>query len=289
MNDAVKAMLNRYGKLQTPQDEDNALKEIIQSITLLGLHRGKFFDRACFYGGTALRILYQLDRFSEDMDFCLTEKDPNFSLRPYFDSIQAELQRFGFNASIEEKKTGIDVGIESAFVKQDTISGLLSIGRDARRAQKGQLLKVKLEVDKDNPLGFIVERKLIRMPVPFLVATLSEESLFAGKLHAILARAYVNRVKGRDYYDFLFYASRQTAVNRAYLEAKLRDSKHYLDSKPLDIAILVKLLKEKFSDVDFKRAKDDVLPFVPKEKISDLSFWTCELFSSLAEDLRFSE
>ena len=155
MNEAVKAMLKNYGKIQSPRDEDNALKEIIQSISLLGLHRGGFFNIACFYGGTALRILYNLDRFSEDMDFCLIKKDPKFSLRPYFQSIHDELERFGFSATIEEKRTGINVAVESAFVKQDTITGLLSIGRDAQRAQKGQLIKVKLEVDKSNPLNII--------------------------------------------------------------------------------------------------------------------------------------
>lgn len=287
MNDAVKAMLKRYGEIRGPQDEDNAIKEIIQSISLLGLFRGKFFDKACFYGGTALRILYQLDRFSEDMDFCLIEKDLNFSLKPYFGSIYSELERFGFNANIEEKKTGIDVTIESAFVKQDTITGLLVIGRKTNRAQKGQLIKVKIEVDKGNPEGFIIDKKLIRMPIPFLVTTLTEESLFAGKLHAILARAYANRVKGRDYYDFLFYASRQTKINAPYLEAKLRDSGHYNASKTLERTTLVELLKKKFATVDLKKAKEDVMPFIPFEKEEDLSLWSYNLFSALADELQF--
>jgi predicted nucleotidyltransferase component of viral defense system len=289
MNDAVKAMLQTYGAIKGPRDEDNALKEIIQSISLLGLHRGGFFEKACFYGGTALRILYDLDRFSEDMDFCLVEKDSAFKLNRYFDSIQHELERFGFDASIQEKRTGSDVPIESAFVKQETSSGLLTIGRDSRRAQKGQLIKVKLEVDKTNPLGFVEAKKLIKLPVPFMVATLNEESLFAGKLHALLARAYTNRVKGRDYYDFLFYMTRRTKVNMAYLESKLRDSGHYSEPTALDRTTLISLLTKKFAVVDFEKAKNDVIPFIRPEREADLAEWSCELFSAMAKDIMIDE
>lgn len=286
MNDAVAAMLSQYGKISSPQDEDNAIKEIIQSISLLGLHRGGFFDIACFYGETALRILYNLDRFSEDMDFCLINRDPGFSLQPYFKYTLDELERYGFNARIEENRSGIDLAIESAFVKQDTATGLMSIGRPSRRAQKGQLIKVKIEVDKMNPEGFEVDKKLIKLPVPFLVTTLTEESLFAGKLHALLARSYGNRVKGRDYYDFLYYVSRNTKINLSYLEAKLRDSGHFNGDKKLDMEILIELLKEKFIAVDFKKASDDVKPFIALEKQQQLSDWSSDLFIAMADELK---
>lgn len=285
MNDAVAVMLKQYGKIQSPKDEDNALKEIIQSISLLGLHRGGFFNIACFYGGTALRILYGLDRFSEDLDFCLIEKNPSFSLSLYFKSIHDELERFGFSARIEEKRSGADVAVESAFVKQDTITGLMSIGRNPKRAQKGQPIKVKLEVDKSNPQGFVTDKKLIKLPIPFMVTTLTEESLFAGKMHALLARSYLDRVKGRDYYDFLFYVSRGTKVNLKYLDAKLRDSGHYADDRALDRETLISLLKEKFMNVDFEKVKSDVKPFIALEKERDLAEWNSDLFVALAEEV----
>ena len=286
MNDAIKAMLESYGDINGRRDQDNALKEIIQFICLLGLHRGGFFDKACFYGGTALRILYGLDRFSEDLDFCLAKKDQNFKLNKYFDCIQSELERFGFNASIQEKRTGAGVEVESAFVKQDTYTGLIEIGFDNEKIQKGQLVKVKLEVDKTNPTGFHKTKKLIKLPVPFLVSTLSEESLFSGKIHALLARAYSNRVKGRDYYDFLFYLSRSTKVNILYLENKLRDSGHYKSELPLDQKGLVEMLKAKFESVNFDQAADDVRPFISSQKQADLSEWSIELFCALAEELQ---
>ena len=285
MNDAIDAMLRTYGRIETRRDEDNALKEVIQRIVLLGLHRGAFFAVACFYGGTALRLLYSLDRFSEDMDFCLITPDPHFRLKDYFAHIQSELERFGFVAHLEEKRTGIDVAIESAFVKQDTNSGLLLIGKDNKRAQKGQVVKIKIEVDKTNPPGFKIERKLIKLPTPFLVTTLSEGSLFAGKLHALIARAYLNRVKGRDYYDLMFYEARGTKVNIAYLEAKLRDSGHYVQKPPLDRGTMIHLLKEKFLSVDFTKAKSDVMPFISVERQRDLQDWGAELFIEMAKEL----
>jgi len=285
MNDAIDAMLRTYGRIETKRDEDNALKEVIQRLVLMGLYRGKFFEKACFYGGTGLRLLYGLDRFSEDLDFCLIEADPFFNLKAYFSPIRDELERYGFAVRLEEKKTGLDVAIESAFVKQDVSSGLLLIGKDNKRAQKGQVVKIKVEVDKTNPPGFKMEKKLIKLPTPFLLTTLSEGSLFAGKLHALIARAYLNRVKGRDYYDFLFYASRGTKVNLTYLEAKLRDSEHYVQIPPLDRMTMIGILNKKFMSVDFEKAKSDVMPFISLNRQSDLHDWCAELFIAIAKDL----
>lgn len=285
MNDAIAAMLARYGPLRHVQDEDNALREIIQHLVLLGLHRGGFFDKASFYGGTALRILYNLDRFSEDMDFCLAIPDADFSFAPYLESIEQELARYGFSATVEEKRSGPEVAIGSAFVRQDTIAGLLVIER-TRRGPRGQLVKVRLEVDKQNPPGSDRTKKLVKLPVPFLVGTLSEPSLFAGKLHALLARAYLNRVKGRDYYDFLFYAARDTAINMRYLESKLRDSGHYRGSEELSVPLLIEMLTRKFESVDFDKARDDVRPLLLAEKARALHDWGPELFIAVAQELR---
>ena len=285
MNEAIKAMLKSYGPIKNEKDKNNALKEIVQSVTLSGLQRGGFFQQACFCGETALRILYGLDRFSEDLDFCLIEKKSDFKLQPFFKCIKDELERYGFYSSIQEKKTGSDVVIESAFVKQETVAGLLVIEQQPKHVHKNQLIKVKLEVDKMNPEGFTISKKLVKLPVPYMITTLSEDSLFAGKLHALLARAYSNRVKGRDFYDFLFYMARGTQVNFPYLESKLRDSGHYSETKPLDRDKLVDRLTAKFMDVDFDQAKQDVLPFIRVEKEADINEWSKDLFISMANEL----
>jgi len=286
MSDAMRSMLREYGPIKNFTDEINALREIVQRVTLLGLYRGGFFEEASFYGGTALRLLYNLDRFSEDMDFCLKEPNLNFNLAPFFKSVTVELERFGLDARVEEKKTGPEVSIESAFVKQNTYQGLLIIGSGLSKITKGQLIKVRIEVDKLNPAGSKTCRKLMNLPTPFMVGTLTEESLFAGKLHALLARSYLNRVKGRDFYDFLFYCNRNTKVNLQYLEAKLRDSGHYSDEKELTLDHLVQLLKMKFTSVDFEKAKSDVRPFLKTEKVRDLTEWSSELFSAFAEKIQ---
>src|SRR5271168_5415411 len=102
MNPAILSMLDRYNCVSL-QDYENALKEIMQEIALLGLWRSKFFEHTAFYGGTALRILYGLDRFSEDLDFSLLKQNKNFNLTPYLEAIKIELLGFGFSVTVEQK------------------------------------------------------------------------------------------------------------------------------------------------------------------------------------------
>src|ERR1700682_2786446 len=114
MHEVISAMLSRYS-CQTYQDYQNALKEIIQEIALLGLWRAKFFEKAAFYGGTALRILYGIDRFSEDLDFSLLIPEPNFKLSAYLHAVHTELESFGFTVDVSEKVKTTETAIQSAF------------------------------------------------------------------------------------------------------------------------------------------------------------------------------
>src|SRR3990167_3375731 len=100
MHAAIKTMLEKY-HCRSEQDYLNALKEIFQEIALLGLWRAKFYEKAAFYGGTALRILYGLDRFSEDLDFTLLKTNKHFDLSPYNRAIADELSSFGFQVTVE--------------------------------------------------------------------------------------------------------------------------------------------------------------------------------------------
>jgi len=102
-------MLNKYNP-QSQTEFLNAIKEIFQEITLLGLYRGGFFERATFYGGTSLRILYGLERFSEDLDFSLLEKNKNFDVEKYFLDIINEFETLSIEVSLNKK------------VKQSTIA-----------------------------------------------------------------------------------------------------------------------------------------------------------------------
>ncbi|WP_176736508.1 nucleotidyl transferase AbiEii/AbiGii toxin family protein [Oligoflexus tunisiensis] len=280
--------METYGTIRTAQDEKNALKEILQKICLKGLHRHGFFEEAAFYGGTALRIMYGLERFSEDLDFCSLTMDSQFKWARYQTAVEQELRLYGFDARFEAKKDESDHIVGSAFVKQSTANGLLVI-ESRSRAQKSELLQVKLELDKSNPPGATFENKLLTQPEVFLIKTLDESSLFAGKMHAILARQFQNRVKGRDYFDLVFYIQKKIRLNMVYLEAKLRQSGHYTDAGSLSISRLREMFLEKISNVDFKKAQDDVRPFVGPTQASSVSAWSRELFQALAAELHAKE
>ncbi len=116
----IKDWLNEYNPANR-EEATQALREIMQEIALAGLYRAGFFEKAAFYGGTALRIFYGLDRFSEDLDFSLLEPDPGFSVEKYLQGMIAEFEALGMQVSIREKQKKTSQAIESAFLKSETI------------------------------------------------------------------------------------------------------------------------------------------------------------------------
>lgn len=286
MNPAVLSMLSRYGCV-TVQDYENALKEIIQEIALLGLWRSKFFEHAAFYGGTALRILYGLDRFSEDLDFSLLKPQKDFSLRPYLTAIEAELLGMGFRVTVEERDKNVSTAIESAFIKAGTREHFIKITVPeavSDRIQKNKLMNVRFEVDTDPPGGFNTEVKTLLQPIPFSVNTYKMPDLFAGKLHAVLQRQWRNRVKGRDYYDFVWYVARDVPVHLSHLEKRLRQSDEWTMKRRMQQADLLGLLEKKFDQLDVNAAKKEVAPFLKDPAAIDL--WSREFFASLLPRLK---
>jgi predicted nucleotidyltransferase component of viral defense system len=293
MNPAITSMLEKYN-CQTRQDYENALKEIIQQIALLGLWRAKFFQHAAFYGGTALRILYGLDRFSEDIDFSLLAPKTNFQLAPYLEAIKAELNGMDLNVEIVEISKNIETPIESAFLKASTKEHLLKIevpeqiaSRIARENQLKIKLKIKLEIDTQPPGGFETEAKILLAPIPFSVTTYKLPDLFAGKIHAVLQRSWQSdRVKGRDFYDFVWYISRDTPVRLKHLEARLRQSGAWTSSQEMTQKDLLEFLEEKFRKLDVEQARKDVLPFLKDQAAVEI--WSSEFFLSLLPKIRVS-
>lgn len=286
MNEALEFMMNRY-ECKSRKDYENALKEIIQEVTLLGLWRAKFFDKAAFYGVTALRILYGLDRFSEDLDFSLLTKNPNFSLHEYLNAIKIELQGMGFDVMIESKNKEEDSAIKSAFIKAGTKKNMLKIKipfEINNIIHRDELLKVKLEVDINPPGSFSTEAKILLVPIPFSVNTYVPSDLFAGKMHAILCRPWKNRIKGRDWYDLVWYIARGTPVNLAHLEKRMQQTKHLTKNKKLNHDDLVFLLKEKIAKVDFNQAQKDVLPFL--KNTDSVLLWSTDFFIQLVSKLK---
>lgn len=172
----------------------------MQQLALAGLSRGGFFTKGAFYGGTALRIFYGLDRFSEDLDFSLLQPDKDFQLDNYLKTIEDEFVAQGMKVNIKIKKKSIHSDIESAFLKSETLWSELVL--EAVVPQSGLYqnrgIKVKIEVDTLPPLGFETEEKLLLQPYPFYVKVFKAEDLFAGKMHALLFRKWGNNIKGRD-------------------------------------------------------------------------------------------
>ncbi len=231
MNNVLKNMLAKYD-IKNTTDETNAMKEIIQEIVICGLSRGGFFNEAAFYGGTALRIFYGLNRFSEDLDFALLEPNKDFDLSKYFSYIEKEVQAYGLNLFVSAKEKTKDSNIMSAFLKGDTKEHILMFfpNENIQNSTSLKSIKIKFEVDINPPSGANFEFKYKLLPSPHQVRLYDESSLFAGKIHAILCRNWNYRTKGRDLYDYIFYLSKGIKVNINLLREKLIDS-NVLDKK----------------------------------------------------------
>jgi len=290
MHSAIESMLEKYEPINI-EDHKNALKEIVQEIALLGLFRSGFFNKAAFYGGTALRIFYGLDRFSEDLDFSLLIPEKDFNLSKYTKYIQNELGAYGFEMTVEQKTKSLDTPIKSAFIKGETKIHLLkinSIKNPVKGVHADEQIKIKLEVDTDPPEGAEYEVKYQLNPVPYSVRIFSQSSLFAGKLHAILCRSWKNRVKGRDYYDYLWFLSKNIEVNLEHLSNRMKQTDHLKKDEILTEYKLFQLLSDRFQEVDFEQIKRDVLPFIKNPDVLEL--WSDDFFRKITEDkLKFGE
>lgn len=287
MNPAINKMLEKYDP-KTVDDAIQALREIIQEVALLGLWRAKFFEHAAFYGGTALRILYGLDRFSEDLNFSLLAPVDGFNLAKYTESLDEELSSFGFKVKVEMVDKAIETAVQSAFLKANTRNELLVIetGEElAKQISAGQILRIKLEVDTDPPPGFSTETKYLFTPVPFAVRCYTLPNLFAGKMHALLFRKWKNRVKGRDWYDFIWYAANHPELHLTHLEQRMRQTGHWEGEKPLTEASFKELLGDTIEQLDVEQARKDVFPFLKDPRVMEI--WSPDFFKAVAAQLRF--
>lgn len=279
----IKSIYNRYEKSKI--SEQTKIREILQQTALLGLERHGFFEHAAFYGGTALRILYGLDRFSEDLDFTLLKPNDNFDLRPYLEGMRKELLAFGFNMEVTKKIKKHDTGIVSAFMKMNTIELYLAIGDDSKgkNTNPDEKVQIKLEVDINPPSHFRIENRLVLNPVTFYVLTLHKSDLFAGKMAAVLFRAWKGRVKGRDWYDLIWYVQNKVPLSLKYLEACLKQTGNLRPDASLDRKQLIQMLNDKIPLVDWESAKADMRTFIADPQRLDI--WSANFFSSLLDHL----
>ncbi len=283
---ALQSLLNKY-ELHTADDCRDALREIIQQIALLGLWRTKFFEHAAFYGGTALRIFYGLPRYSEDLDFSLTFANPEFSIARYVNSIQSELQSYGFSVKVKKKEKTRQSQIESAFIRADTLQNLIYIESPHNllaSIHKNSVLRVKIEVDIDPPPYADYDMKTLLVPIPHQVKLYSLPDLFAGKIHALLCREWKSRVKGRDYYDFVWFIGQKVPCHLRHLKSRMVQTGHLGNGSSFNGKILKQMLRNKFEKADFQLALKDIRPFIKDYQSLDL--WNKSFFMQLAEEIK---
>jgi len=287
MYDAIARMLSKY-ECRRVEDYVNALREILQEVALLGLWRSKFFEKAAFYGGTALRILHGLDRFSEDVDFSLLEPSDSFDIARYTDFLQKEIEGFGFDARVERVDKAIRTPVQSAFLKANTRNQLLVVEAPENMVQevpKGQVLKVKLEIDTDPPLGFATETRYLLQPIPFAVRAYVLPDLFAGKMHAILCRKWKNRVKGRDWYDLVWYVANHPELHLEHLEQRMRQTGDWKSNTPLSPRGFKEVAETAINSLVVDQARKEVEPFVKNPE--SLSVWSREFFGDIISRVQF--
>jgi hypothetical protein len=285
MNTEIQKMLEKY-PTTSPSESKNALKEVIQELTLHILSQTDFFSHAAFYGGTALRIFYGLDRFSEDMDFSLQTKIPDFSLKTYLPIIAKGLNSYGFEMQAEYKEKHHDSAVQSAFLKGNTLLHVVKItalSPPIPGIPNNELIKIKVEIDTNPPPGATFEQKFKLLPQPYSVLLYDKPSLFAGKMHALLCRNWKTREKGRDFYDYVWYLKENTPLNLIHLEARMRQSGHWEGKEALTLASVKEMLLKRFALVDFSLVKEDVLPYISDN--AELDIWSEKFFSSITQDM----
>ena len=286
MNTVIEEMLKSY-QVDNIYDRKNAMKEIMQEIVLCGLSRAGFFKEAAFYGGTALRIFYGLDRFSEDLDFSLEQINLDFDLCSYFPVLEKEVKAFGLNVEIQKKEKTKDSNIRSAFLKGNTKEHLLLFYADERvvgSVAKNEVVKIKFEVDTNPPAFATYEHKYRLLPVPYEIRLYDMPSLFAGKIHAVICRGWQSRIKGRDLYDYIFYLSKAVTVNQKHLRARLIDSGYISENQECTLEEIKTMLKNRFDSIDFLQARKDVEPFIRDTSVLDI--WSSDFFKQITEGLK---
>lgn len=280
----IKEWLEGY-KPKNKEEAQAALREIMQEIALAGLYRSGFFDKAAFYGGTALRIFHNLDRFSEDLDFSLLQVDQDFSLEKYQEGIVNEFAALGMNVSISEKQKVRQNNINSAFLKSETLwrelkleTVIPQIGLDTKAS-----VKIKIEVDTEPPLSFKVEEKLLLRPFAFYVRCFTLPDLFAGKMHELLFRKWGTNVKGRDWYDMEWYIKRGIELDLSRFLTRAQDSGDW-EKESISEMEFRELLSKKIDIVNMDYVKSDVIRFIKDP--AQLDIWSPKYFHDLVSYLK---
>lgn len=280
MRDIIQNRLNNHYSLETAEDELNALKEITQEVALFALYRVGFFEKASFIGGTCLRIIHSLDRFSEDLDFSTRAFDPDFKLDNYLKDAMEIMKPYGYELSIDEKDLS-DKSIQSRFLKDDSIKKVLTFKHLQDDRQK---VKIKIEIDTNPPMGASEKFEFIEFPEDFQILAYDLPSLLSGKIHALLCRPYA---KGRDWYDFSWYMKNNCSPNLKLLKAALKQHGPWKNQDiEVNEAFLKNALIQKINSLNWNEIKLDVRKFLSKEKANSINIWSSDFFENKIKKLK---
>lgn len=247
----IEVLKQQVNEAMPPEEQLNRTREFLQIMTLKNLSDRNAFENIAFTGGTALRILYDTRRFSEDLDFSLV------GAKSYdFKTLTAGLVRhFELNNLEVECKPKVEKTAHSAFLKFPGILKELGLGAFA-----GQKLSIKLEVDTNPPKGGILTETTLNKTYIFSVKHFDLPSMFATKLHACFFRKYT---KGRDFYDLVWYLGRKVSPNLDLLNNAIRQTEK--KAPGITTANLKDFMLGRLERVDFKAAVADVRRFIPDE------------------------
>ena len=279
MIELIRKRLSEYA-ITDVVHQQQALKETLQSIVLYALWRVDFFSVAAFQGGTALRILHGLPRFSEDLDFICRQPTPSFNWSMYAAGFLDVLAEYGISCEFVDRSRA-DATVRAAFIKDDSLAGQLefSFVGPGRRAK----LKVKLEIDTNPPVGSGLEFRLVDFPLDFEVCAQDLSSNFALKLHALLCRPYL---KGRDWFDFGWYCRQLTVPNLVLLGNAVNQVGPWAGGNvEVDAAWLTAALEDKIRSIDWSVAAGDVLPFLRMVEQPGLKLWNTAFFQDKVRTL----
>lgn len=262
-------------------DEENALKEIVQEIILFALWRADFFRVAAFQGGTSLRILYGLNRFSEDIDFILREPNTGFQWQPFLENIAGTCEEFGIAPEVLDRQR-MDNHVKTALIKDTSIASQLNFRFYSQ--PRGRKLTIKLEIDANPPAGSDFEYTYLSFPVDYEVCHQDLRSNFSLKIHALLCRPYL---KGRDWYDFNWYIARGIAPNIGLLQnALVQHGPWRGQDVNVDRVWLENALRDRMTSIDWRDAAADVERFLKPVEQQSLQLWSERFYLHKLEQLR---
>ena len=282
MIELIQQRLDSY-KASNPVAEEQATKEILQELALYSLWRAGFFEVAAFQGGTSLRILHKLPRFSEDLDFILKQPDPKFEWGGYLDQLLKGLEEFGLQSEVLDKSQ-MAQNIKKALLKDNSVTNQLSLA--FYQGHPDRKLNIKLEIDINPPDGSHFEYSYLDFPLDFEICHQDLSSNFSLKIHALLCRPYL---KGRDWYDFNWYVKQHIRPNLPLLQAALIQYGPWKGQEiEIDADWLNHTLLEKVAAIDWSEATQDVERFLNTTEKESLTLWSSRFFNKKVERLSAS-